>query len=137
MTQERRLKDQEAAHAPPQPPLPAQATSTPPPPQAPQPQVNQGVFQQQQALRYPNARQKKLTIRPFNRKEIYVGLDIGFLKWGRRFERQIFLAQTGSIDWDTICPELPKVEMWVAQMPKLQYVMERMLETIKTNVAPP
>eukprot|EP00644_Phytophthora_capsici_P015446 jgi/Phyca11/17078/fgenesh1_pg.PHYCAscaffold_24_\ len=44
--------------------------------------------QQQQAVRYPDARQKKLTIRPFGGKELYVGLGSGFLEWGRRFERQ-------------------------------------------------
>ncbi|GMF60503.1 unnamed protein product [Phytophthora fragariaefolia] len=40
----------------------------------------------QQAFRYPDARQKKLTIRAFNGKELYVGLGSDFLAWGRRFE---------------------------------------------------
>eukprot|EP00644_Phytophthora_capsici_P019023 jgi/Phyca11/53350/gw1.420.8.1 len=38
--------------------------------------------------RYPDARQKKLSIRSFNGKELYVGLGSGFLEWGRRFIRQ-------------------------------------------------
>eukprot|EP00644_Phytophthora_capsici_P005567 jgi/Phyca11/82049/gw1.2.1232.1 len=39
-------------------------------------------------LRFPDARQKKLAIRPFDGKELYVGLGSGFLEWGKRFERQ-------------------------------------------------
>ncbi|GMF57552.1 unnamed protein product [Phytophthora fragariaefolia] len=42
---------------------------------------------------YPDARQKKLAIRPFNGKELYVGLGSGILEWGTRFERQVLLAQ--------------------------------------------
>lgn len=43
---------------------------------------------------YPDARQKELKIRPFDGKELYQGLGPGLLEWGRRFERQIVLAQS-------------------------------------------
>ncbi|OWY98922.1 hypothetical protein PHMEG_00030180 [Phytophthora megakarya] len=93
------------------------------------------AFQQQQGPRFPDARQKKVAIRPFNGKEVYVRLGSGFLEWGRRFERQVFLAQlTCGFLW----PEKVKidllghylagtaekyyqkqVESWVAAMPTL------------------
>ncbi|POM64600.1 LOW QUALITY PROTEIN: Hypothetical protein PHPALM_19848 [Phytophthora palmivora] len=54
-----------------------------------------GVFQQQNPqLRYPDARQKKLAIKPFDGRELYVRFGSGFLEWGRRFERQGALAQS-------------------------------------------
>ncbi|EEY68835.1 uncharacterized protein PITG_18739 [Phytophthora infestans T30-4] len=61
-------------------------TTTPRRP-APPPQYF-GRHQVGTPARYPDARQKKLSIRPFDRKELYVGLGSGFLEWGRRFERQ-------------------------------------------------
>ena len=45
-------------------------------------------------VRYPDARQKKLGIRPFDGWELYKGLGSGFLEWGRRFKRQVSLAQS-------------------------------------------
>ncbi|GMF60957.1 unnamed protein product [Phytophthora fragariaefolia] len=45
-----------------------------------------------QGVRYPDACQKKLAIRPFDGKGLYVGLGSGCLKWGRRFEKQVALA---------------------------------------------
>uniref|UniRef100_A0AAV1VEI6 Uncharacterized protein n=1 Tax=Peronospora matthiolae TaxID=2874970 RepID=A0AAV1VEI6_9STRA len=59
-------------------------------------------------VRYPDARQKKLGIRPFDGSELYEGLGSGFLEWGRRFERQISLAQSScEFEW----PEDVKVDV--------------------------
>ncbi|KAJ8535207.1 hypothetical protein ON010_g13531 [Phytophthora cinnamomi] len=130
----------------------AQTPAPPVPPQAEQAQADLGGFQQQQGVRYPDARQNKLAIRPFNGKELYVGLGSGFLEWGRRFERQAILGQSAcGFTWpedvkiDLLGHYLSgtaekyynrQVESWVAQMPTLQYVMERMLETFKTTITP-
>ncbi|KAE9208587.1 hypothetical protein PF002_g19359 [Phytophthora fragariae] len=108
----------------------AQAQQPPMPPPQPHGAAEQRGYGQQNptGVRYPDARQKKLAIRAFNGKELYVGLGSGFLEWGRRFERQVALAQSGHRN--------PQVEAWWSQMPTLQYVMERMLETYKTNITP-
>ncbi|POM64836.1 Integrase catalytic core protein [Phytophthora palmivora] len=95
---------------------------------------------------------KKLAIRPFSGKELYVGLGSGFLEWGKRFERQIVLAQAACrFTWtEFVKIDLHgnyltetaeryynrQVESWWSQMPTLQYVMEKMLETYKTNLTP-
>ncbi|OWZ00878.1 hypothetical protein PHMEG_00027838 [Phytophthora megakarya] len=76
------------------------AAQTPAPPHQPQPQPQpqsqaQAQLQvQENQYGYPDARQKKLQISPFNDKETCVGLGSGFLEWSWRFEWQIFLAQS-------------------------------------------
>ncbi|GMG15109.1 unnamed protein product [Phytophthora fragariaefolia] len=95
------------------------------------------------AFRYPDARQKKL---------MYVGLDSGFLNWGKNFERQVALGQSAygflwseDVNVDLLGHYLSgtteryynkQMGTWWNQLPTLQYGMEWVLDTFKTNIKP-
>lgn len=100
-------------------------------------------------VRYQDARKKKLGIRPYDGKELYVGIGAGFLEWGHRFERQVNLDQSacGFLSPEDVKVGLylsgtaeryyPKqVELWWSQRLTLKYIMERMLKAFKTNITP-
>jgi TolA-binding protein len=46
--------------------------------------------------RLPSAKEMKLVLRPFDGRETYKGLGSGFFEWGRRFMRQVALAEATS-----------------------------------------
>nr|CCA15954.1 conserved hypothetical protein [Albugo laibachii Nc14] len=114
--------------------------------------VQIAVQHMEQIVRYPDARQKKLPIRMFDRSELYPGLGSGVLEWGRRFERQINVAQSacGFLWPEDVTVDLlghylqgmaeryyhKKLERWWNQIPTLQYAMEKMLEAFKTHITP-
>ncbi|CAI5739080.1 unnamed protein product [Peronospora destructor] len=54
----------------------------------------------QRAMRVPDERQRRLTIRKFYGSKLYRGLGSGFLDWGRTFMRQVQYAQAAcGFDW--------------------------------------
>ncbi|GAB9471347.1 unnamed protein product, partial [Globisporangium polare] len=98
----------------------------------------------------PDARQRKLSIRPFDGKELYEGLGSGFLDWGHRFIRQVIMAQMAcGFDWsEEVKADLlghyltstaeryynKQLETWWQQLPTLEHVMERLHLTFKTTI---
>lgn len=111
-------------------------------------QAERGVY----GFHNPDARQRELKIKAFDGKELCQGLSSGFLDWGRRFERQIVLAQavcgfawSEDVKVDLLSHYLEgmaekyynkQIMMWWEQCPTLQYAMERMLQAFKTQITP-
>nr|CCA27060.1 conserved hypothetical protein [Albugo laibachii Nc14] len=111
---------------------------------------DQAMPQAHRPLRAPIPPARKLSIRPFNGKELYEGLGSGFLDWGRRFVRQLVLAQMAcGINWsEEVKADLlehylggtaeryyhKQLETWWQQQPTLRHVMERLHQTFRTTI---
>ncbi|CCI11395.1 unnamed protein product [Albugo candida] len=104
----------------------------------------------QQAMRVPDERQRRLTIRICDGSELYHGLGSSFLGWGRTFMRQLQYAQAiCGFDWsEDVRTDLlgqyisdtdkhyynKKAQTWWYQTPTLAHVMERLHQTFKTSI---
>ncbi|OWZ02249.1 hypothetical protein PHMEG_00026224 [Phytophthora megakarya] len=108
--------------------------------------------QHQRGQRTPDARQRKLNIRPFDGKELYQGLGSGFMQWGIKFMRQMRYAEAASgfawsedVKVDLLGHHLSgvteryynrQVEGWWAESPTVEHVMQRMLDTFNVQITP-
>lgn len=93
----------------------------------------------------PDSRQRKLGIRPFDGQELYQGLGSGFLSWGKRFVRQVQLAERAcGLSWsedikvDILNYHLTgvaeryynrQIEGWWEAQPTLEHAMHSLLHT--------
>ena len=118
-----------------------------------QPRMNQGRWQPQQPppmLGVPAPKQMKLCLTKFSGKEQYKGLGSGFKEWGKRFLRQLNLAQRASgFMWhedlmvDVLSQHLEgkalsyfnaQYESWFQQEPTLLYVMDCMYRAFSVQL---
>ncbi|KAG3120020.1 hypothetical protein PI124_g1677 [Phytophthora idaei] len=105
---------------------------------------------QNAAVRYPDARQKKLAIRQFDGKVRWTGVrvlevrpQVRAASKHRAVGVRLRVAQRcqGGVArilhvWHSRKEYNKQVEAWWVQLPTLQYVMERMLQAFKTNITP-
>lgn len=120
-----------------------------PPAYHPAPQRHHGPALCTQFARVSDARQRKLSIRPFDGEEVHQGLTTGFLSWGQRFVRQISFAKHASgflwsedVKVDVLGHHLAGLAeryynrqfdgRW-QEKPALKHKMQRLLHTFATN----
>ena len=104
------------------------------------------------AIGMPDAREQNLALQPFDGKELYYGLDTGFIEWSKKFVRQVGFAERAcGFMW----PEDIKVdffgqhsagkaqtyyrrqvETWRREVQTLEHTMQRRLQTFTTKISP-
>ncbi|DAZ92447.1 TPA: hypothetical protein N0F65_000231 [Lagenidium giganteum] len=98
----------------------------------------------------PTNKQLKLSLEPFDGTERYAGLGARFFEWGKRFQRQVEIAEAscGYVWNDELRLEClsrnlsgqagqyyhENVELWWSQMPRVDFVMNRMLDAYRATI---